>query len=186
MSERPWRGAWDGDVDGNTLGILGCGRIGQAMARRASGFNMRLLGFDVAPNQEAERIGIKFVPFDELLAESDFLSLHAALTSQNCGLLGAAQLRKMKKSAYLINTARGALVDEASLAQALHEGWIAGAALDVFVTEPLPIDHPLRKAPNVLLTPHLASFARETDERVSVTAAQAIVDLMNGCKPRIV
>src|SRR5438093_2525897 len=96
MSNGIWRGAWGNDVHGKTLGILGCGRIGQAMARRASGFNMRLLGCDVAPNPEAKRIGIKFVPFDELLAESDFLSLHAALTPQNCGLVGAAQLRKMK------------------------------------------------------------------------------------------
>jgi len=181
-----WRGVWGNDVFGKTLGILGCGRIGQAMARRASGFNMRLIGYDIAPNPDAEKIGIKFVSPDELLAESDFLSLHAALTPQNRGLLGEAQLRKMKKTAYLINTARGALVDEAALVRALQEGWIAGAALDAFVTEPLPADHPLRKAPNVLLTPHLASFTRETGERVSLTAAQAIVDLMNGCKPQFV
>ena len=92
----------------------------------------------------------------------------------------------MKKSAYLINTARGALVDESVLARALQEGWIAGAALDAFAVEPLPADHPLRKAPNALLTPHLASWARETGERVSRTAAQAIVDLMNGRRPQLV
>jgi len=121
-----------------------------------------------------------------LLAQSDYLSLHAALTPQNRGLIGEAQLRKMPRNAYLINTARGALVDETALARALDEGWIAGAALDAFVTEPLPADHPLRRAPNVLLTPHQASCARETGERVSLVAAQAIVDLMNGRRPQFV
>ncbi len=186
MVDGLWQPVWGNDVFGKTLGILGCGRIGQAMARRAAGFNMRLLGYDIAPYPEAEKIGIKFVTIDELLAESDFLSLHAALTPQNRGLLGETQLRKMKPNAYLINTARGALVDEAALIRALTEGWIAGAALDAFVNEPLPANHPLRKVPNVLLTPHLASFARETGERVSLIAAQAIVDLKSGRKPQFV
>jgi phosphoglycerate dehydrogenase-like enzyme len=186
MSRGEWQPAWGNDVFGKTLGILGCGRIGQAMARRAAGFNMRLIGYDVRPDPNAEKLGVQFVSLDQLLAESDFVSLHAALTPDNRGLLGLNQLRRMKRSAYLINTARGALVDEAALAQALQEGWIAGAALDAFVTEPLPAKHPLRTAPNVLLTPHLASFARETGERVSTTAAQAIVDLMRGRKPQFV
>ena len=186
MSSGIWRGVWGDDVFGKTLGILGCGRIGRAVARRATGFNMQLIAYDVQPGAEVEKLGVKFVPLDELLAQSDFLSLHSALTPQNRGLLGEAQLRKMKRTAYLINAARGALVDETALALALREGWIAGAALDTFVTEPLPADHALRKAPNVLLTPHLASFARETGERVSTTAAQAIVDLMNGRRPKLV
>jgi phosphoglycerate dehydrogenase-like enzyme len=181
-----WRGAWGNDVFGKTLGIIGCGRIGQAMARRAAGFTMRLLAYDVHPDPAAEKLGVHFVSLDELLAESDFVTLHAALTPENRGLIGEEKLRKMKRSAYLINTARGALVDEAMLAHALREGWIAGAALDAFVVEPLPSEHPLRDAPNLLLTPHLASFARETGERVSTTAAQAIVDLAGGRKPRFV
>jgi phosphoglycerate dehydrogenase-like enzyme len=186
MSQGLWQPVWGTDVFGKTLGILGCGRIGQAMARRAKGFNMRVIAHDIAPTADAEKLGIKFVSLEELLAESDFLSLHAALTSQNRGLIGEAQLRTMKRSAYLINTARGALVDETALIRALAEGWIAGAALDAFAIEPLPGDHPLRNAPNVLLTPHFASFARETGERVSLTAAQAIVDLKNGRKPQFV
>jgi len=186
MSQGQWQGAWGHDVFGKTLGILGCGRIGLAMAQRASGFSMRVLAHDICANPEAERRGIKFVSLDELLAESDFISLHAALTPQNRGLIGQAQLRKMKPTAYLINTARGALVDEAALAEALRENRIAGAALDAFSIEPLPSDHPLRSTPNVLLTPHLASFARETGQRVSNTAAQAIVDLMDGRKPQFV
>ncbi len=186
MSGGQWQGAWGHDVFGKTLGIVGCGRIGQAVARRAAGFNLRLLGYDVAPSPEAEKLGIQLVSLDELLARSDFLSLHAALTPQNRGLIGEAQLRRMKPTAYLINTARGALVDEAALVRALHEKWIGGAALDAFVMEPLPPDHPLRNAPNLLLTPHLASFARETGERVSLAAAQAIADLMAGRRPQFV
>jgi phosphoglycerate dehydrogenase-like enzyme len=186
MANRLWQPLWGNDVFGKTLGLLGCGRIGQAMARRARGFNMRLIGYDIAPNPEAEKIGIRFVSLDELLANSDFLSLHAALTAQNRGLIGETELRKMKPSAYLINTARGALVDETALVRALTECWIAGAALDAFGIEPLPADHPLRSAPNVLLTPHLASFARETGERVSLAAAQAIVDLKSGRQPQFV
>jgi phosphoglycerate dehydrogenase-like enzyme len=186
MSRGEWKPAWGNDVFGKTLGIVGCGRIGQAMAKRATGFNMRLLGYDIRLDPNAQKLGLSFVPLETLLAESDFVSLHSALTPENRGLIGEAQLRKMKPSAYLINTARGALVDESALARALHEGWIAGAALDAFTVEPLVADHPLHSAPNVLLTPHLASFARETGERVSTTAAQAIVDLMRGRKPQFV
>lgn len=184
MMNGQWQAAWGHDVHAKTLGIIGCGRIGQAMARRGAGFGMRLLGYDIAPNPEAEKLGVEFVSLDELLAQSDFVTLHAALTPQNRGLIGEAQLRKMKPTSYLINTARGALVDETALVKVLEEGVIAGAALDAYMVEPLPADHPLRKAPNVLLTPHLASFARETGERVSLAAAQAIVDLMHGRKPR--
>jgi phosphoglycerate dehydrogenase-like enzyme len=186
MSQGEWKSVWGNDVFGKTLGIIGCGRIGQAMARRAAGFNLRLLAYDIRPDPQAERTGVQFVSLEELLAQSDFVSLHAASTASNRGLIGEAQLRLMKPDAYLINTARGALVDENALARALREEWIAGAALDAFMTEPLPPDHPLRAAPNVLLTPHLASFARETGERVSTTAAQAIVDLMNGRRPQCV
>src|SRR5258705_8111290 len=181
-----WQGHWGHDVHGKTLGLLGCGRIGLAMARRSIGFDMRLLAHDICANPEAEKLGIKFVSLDELLAESDFVSLHAALTAENRGLLNEARLRKMKPSAYLINAARGALVDEAALAKVLNEGVIAGAAIDAYVVEPLPTEHPLRSAKNILLTPHLASWARETGERVSNTAAQAIVDVMQGRKPQLV
>ena len=186
MSAGRWEPHWGHDVHGKTLGILGCGRIGLAMARRGTGFNMRILAHDICANPEAGKLGIQFVPLDELLAQSDFVSLHAALTPENRGLLNEARLRKMKPAAYLINTARGALIDEVALAKVLNEGVIAGAALDAFVTEPLPAEHPLRTAKNILLTPHLASFARETGARVSNTGAQAIVDLMNGRQPQFV
>jgi len=186
MSAGRWEPHWGHDVHGKTLGILGCGRIGLAMARRGTGFSMRILAHDICANPDAEKLGVQFVSLDELLGQSDFISLHAALTPENRGLLNEARLRKMKPTAYLINTARGALIDETALANVLNEGVIAGAALDAFVTEPLPVEHPLRSAKNVLLTPHLASFARETGARVSNTGAQAIVDLMNGRRPQFV
>jgi phosphoglycerate dehydrogenase-like enzyme len=179
-----WTNYWGHDVHGKTLGIIGCGRIGQAVAKRASGFDMRVIGYDITPCKE--KTNIDFGSLDRLLAESDFISLHAALTPANRGLLGEAEFRKMKPTAYLINTARGPLINDEALTRALKEGWIAGAALDVFATEPLPADSPLRTAPNLVLTPHQASFARDTAERVSYAAAEAIVDLMHGRKPRFV
>lgn len=179
-----WKGEWGHDVHGKTLGLLGCGRIGQAVARRAAGFGLRVIGCDPRPTAAAEHAGIRFVSADELYSESDFLSLHAALLPENRGLVGAAEFARMKKSAYLINAGRGALVDEAALGQALRAGLIAGAALDTFVTEPLPADHPLRDCPNVLLTPHIASFTRETGARVSALGAQALLDAMAGRRPR--
>lgn len=179
-----WRIPWGHNIHGKTLGILGCGRIGQAMARRASGFGMKVIGYDVAPNAEAKKLGIHFVSLEELLAQSDFLTLHAAATAENKNMIGAKQLRSMKPTSYIVNTARGALIDEEALLAALEQKWIAGAALDAFVVEPLPKDHPLRSAPNVLLTPHQASCSFETGAEVSDAAAAAIVELMNGRKPR--
>ncbi len=187
MRAGEWRCTWGHDVFNKTLGIVGLGRIGAAVAKRASGFNMRLLAYDPYPNLElGAKLGVQFVTLDELLVQSDFVTLHAALTPQNKGLIGEAQLRKMKPDSYLINAGRGALLDESALLRALTENWIAGAALDTFAIEPMAADHPFRKAPNVLLCPHQASFARETGQRVSNAAAQAIVDLKSGKKPQFV
>lgn len=184
MREGKWTSLWGQDVSGKTLGIVGCGRIGQAVAKRASGFNMRLLGADTQPNDDVKKLGIEFVPLDQLLAESDYVSLHCALTPETRGLIGEAQLRRMKPTAYLINTSRGPVIDEAVLLRALNEQWIAGAAIDAFVVEPLPTDHPLRSAPNLLLTPHQASFGTDTGARVSEAAARAIVEIQAGRKPQ--
>jgi phosphoglycerate dehydrogenase-like enzyme len=155
------------------------GHLSMRAGQWASGW-----GHDITPNSEAKKLGIEFVPLEQLLAESDFISLHCALTPETRGLIGEAQLRKMKPGAYIINTARGAVMDETALLRALNEKWIAGAALDAFVTEPLPAEHPLRTAPNLLLTPHQASFGFDTGARVSEAAARAIVDLQAGRKPQ--
>jgi phosphoglycerate dehydrogenase-like enzyme len=185
MREGRWLPRWGNDLAGKTLGIVGYGRIGHAVARRAWGFNLRLLAHDPSAGSRIPT-DAQFVPLDELLAESDFVSLHASLTPQSAGLMGADQFRRMKPTACLVNTARGPLVDEAALVRALTEGWIAGAALDVFHEEPLPSEHPFRGAPNLLLSPHQASLSRETGGRVSEKAAEAILDLMNGLKPELV
>jgi phosphoglycerate dehydrogenase-like enzyme len=181
-----WEPKWGTEITGKTLGLVGCGRIGQAVAKRAAAFGMRVIAFDPASQilAEAKKLGVQFVTLDELLAQSDFVSLHAALTPDTRGLIGEAQLRRMKKSAHLINTSRGAIVDETALVRALHEGWIAGAALDAFVTEPLPASHPLVSAPNVLITPHQASFGTDTGVRVSEAAARAIADCHAGRRPQ--
>jgi len=182
MLRGEWKPCWGSDVGGKTLGIIGLGRIGKAVARRAIGFNMRVLAHTAHPAKEHN--SVEFVSLEQLLAESDFVSLHAALTPSTRGMIGEAQFRLMKRGAYLINTARGALIDEVALVQALRENRLAGAALDVFSTEPLPRDNSLRTAPNLLLSPHQSSYARDTGERVSLAAARAIVDLMNGRKPQ--
>jgi phosphoglycerate dehydrogenase-like enzyme len=186
MTQGKWTPTWGNQVSGKTLGIVGCGRIGQAMARRATGFDLRLIGCDVAPHPEAKELGIEFVSMDQLLEQSDFVSLHVALTPESVGLIGKGELSMMKQTAYLVNTARGELIDESALARALKEGWIGGAAIDTFTTEPLPGDHPFFSTPNILLSPHQASRDRGTGEQVSLAAAQAIVDLMQGEKPQFV
>ena len=181
-----WKVAWGCDVSGKTLGIVGCGRIGLAVARRAVGFGMRILCYDVFQNPAAKALGVEYVSFDELLANSDFVTLHAALTPENHGMMGENEFRQMKPDSLFINTARGAHVDEPALARALNEGWIGGAAVDAYVDEPLPSDHPFRSAKNLVMSPHQASSTRETGERISSKAAQAIVDLMHGKAPELV
>lgn len=183
MMQNAWVKAWASDVHSKTLGLIGCGRIGMAVARRARGFNMRVIAFDLFPTNQAKALGVEFKPLDDVLSQSDFLSLHAAVTDQSRGMIGADQLRQMKPSAFLINTARGALVDENALANALNNGVIAGAALDAYCVEPLPKESPLRSARNILMTPHLASLTTDNGRRISAAAAQAVMDLANGTAP---
>jgi glycerate dehydrogenase len=143
------------DLHGKTLGIVGEGAIGQGSARIARGFGMQVLFADHAPPKAP---GVDYVPLPELLARSDVVSLHCPLTPATRGVIGEAQLRQMKKSALLINTARGGLVDEAALVRALQEGWIAGAGVDVLVSEPPRAGNPLLdlRLPNLIVTPHVA------------------------------
>jgi phosphoglycerate dehydrogenase-like enzyme len=184
MAQGTWKPQWGHDIFGKTLGIVGCGRIGQAVAKRASGFEMKVLGFDPIRSPEAEKVGIRFASLEELLRDSDFVCLNVALTPETQNLISKPQLGLMKKTAYLINTSRGPVVDEPALAEALKTGVIAGAALDVFAKEPLAADHIFRNTPNLLLSPHQSSWAHETGANVSNAAAQAIIDASQGCKPR--
>ncbi|MGF6985053.1 bifunctional glyoxylate/hydroxypyruvate reductase B [Paraburkholderia sp. CNPSo 3155] len=170
------------DVQGKTIGIVGLGRIGGAVARRAAlGFNMKVLYTNRSANRHAEEAyGARRVELAELLAQSDFVCLQVPLTQETRHLIGAAELRAMKKSAILINASRGATVDEPALIDALQNGTIHGAGLDVFDTEPLPADSPLLSMPNVVALPHIGSATHETRHAMALNAAQNLVAALDG------
>lgn len=172
------------DVYGKTLGIVGLGRIGQAVARRAAGFGMRILYTSrTRADRPIERsLGATAVPLHQLLREADFVSLHTPLTPETHHLIGAASLRLMKPSAYLINVARGPIVDELALADALRGGVIAGAALDVFEHEP-NVPAALVGLANCVLAPHVGSATLETRTRMALIAAENIVAALAGRRP---
>ena len=185
-------GKWNGwdldqlvgtDVWGKTLGIVGFGRIGRAMARRASGFQMRVIYADAvraAPNVETE-LGAEYRDMNSLLAEADFISLHTPLLPETRGLFNTEKFGRMKRTAFLINTSRGLVVNEDDLVAALEGGKIAGAALDVFENEPMI--HPGLRRPNVVLAPHIASASLETRAKMAVMAAENVVALLQGRRP---
>src|SRR5213593_1734742 len=159
-----------------TLGVIGMGRIGSELSRRAIAFGMRVVAYDpYLSATRARSLQVELVDeLDDLLTSADFISLHTPLTAETRHILDTARLRKTKRGVRIINCARGGLLDEAALTQALRDGQIAGAALDVFEIEPLPGDAPLREAPNVVLTPHLGASTAEAQESVGIEIAQAI------------
>jgi len=172
------------ELKGKTLGIIGAGRIGTAMALKSKGFKMKVLYFSRHRNERLEReLGAKMVSLDELLKESDFVSLHVPLTSETFHLIGERELNLMKPTAILINTSRGAVVDEQALIKALQNRRIAGAGLDVFENEPEVPDE-LKKLENVVITPHIGSATHNARESMALMAAQAIVDVLNGRIPQ--
>jgi len=171
------------DVYGKTLGIVGAGRIGTAVAMRSKGFNMKVLYTDVRRNETLEKeLGARKVELDELLRESDFISLHVPLTPETHHLIGERELKMMKKTAYLINTSRGPVIDEKALVEALKNGEIAGAALDVFENEP-ELTPGLAELDNVVLTPHIGSASVETRTRMATLAAENIIAYFEGKRP---
>jgi gluconate 2-dehydrogenase len=174
------------EVQGKTLGIVGLGRIGGAVARRAAlGFNMKVLYTNRSPNPQAEQAyGARRVELAELLATADFVCLQVPLTPETHHLIGAAELRAMKKSAILINASRGPTVDEAALIEALQAGTIHAAGLDVFETEPLPADSPLLRMPNVVALPHIGSATDETRHAMAMNAAENLVAALDGTLTR--
>ena len=179
-----WDLLWGADVHGTTLGIVGFGRIGRAVARRALGFNMRVLYHDaVRADAAVEReLSATATDLETLLREADFVTLHTNLTPETRHLIGERTLRLMRKSAIVVNAARGPIVDEAALAQALREGWIAGAGLDVFEGEPR-IHPDLLPLQNVVLAPHIASASRDTRIAMATLAVRNCVAVLEGKAP---
>jgi glyoxylate reductase len=172
------------DVWGKKLGVVGFGRIGQAVARRARGFDMEILYHDQYRNENAEKeTGVRYVELDELLRTCDFISLHTPLTDETHHLIGATELGRMKPEAVLINTSRGPVVDEAALADALGEGRIFAAGLDVYEKEP-EVHPKLLELENAVLAPHIGSASVETRDRMAVLAAENIVAVLSGEEPK--
>jgi D-3-phosphoglycerate dehydrogenase len=164
-------------VSGKTLGIVGFGAIGQAVARRASGFGMKILAYDVVNNKEAAgKLKAEYVSLETLLSQADFITLHVPFIDSTNNLINDRALRLMKKTAILVNIARGGVVDEDALCVALHDGIIAGAAVDTFRKEPLPEDHCFRSAPNLLLTPHIGGRTMETVAAIGVECARIVLE----------
>lgn len=178
-----WKPMWmtGRDLYGSTVGIVGLGRIGGAVARRLRGFDCKLLYFDPHPNPKlAAEVGAEEVSLDRLLAESDFVTIHAALTDETRNMFNADAFRKMKKTAILINTSRGGTVDQDALYNALVNGDILAAGLDVTIPEPLPVDHPLLKLPNCVVLPHIASASVATRSRMAELAAENLIAALEG------
>jgi glyoxylate reductase len=172
------------DIHGATLGIIGFGRIGRAVARRAQGFGMKSLYYDFRRADEVEKeLGVEYAEFERLLTESDFVTVHTNLTTETHNLIGAKELARMKKTAVLVNTARGPIVDNIALFEALRDRKIAFAALDVTEPEPIPSNHPLLSLSNVIITPHIASATVATRTKMGLMAADNLISGLKGQIP---
>jgi D-3-phosphoglycerate dehydrogenase len=167
------------EIFNKTLGIIGLGRIGSVVAERGVGLRMRVLGYDPFITKEvAANLGVELVSLDELLARSDFITIHTPKTKDTSKLLNREAIRKMKPGVRIINCARGGLIDEAALLEALQSGKVAGAALDVYENEPPPAEWPLRQLPNVVCTPHLGASTEEAQANVAVAVCEQILELL--------
>lgn len=176
------------ELAGKTLGLIGLGRIGQRVANIASaGLGMRVLAYDPFLNKEAYDGPASLQnTLEEVLSQSDFVTLHVSLTEETHYLIDELRLSQMKPGCRIINTSRGAIIKEEALVQALEEGLIAGVALDVFETEPIPANHPFSRAPNALLTPHISSSTRESLDHMARDSAQGVLDVLQGRPPQYV
>ena len=185
MEKSTWPRYLGEEMAGKTVGLLGFGAIAREVARKLAGFDVKIKAYDLFPNEEAaKKLGVEMVSQDEIIETCDIVSLHAPATAENHHLFNAETFARMKDGAFLINAARGALVDLDALAAAMQSGKIAGAALDAFEVEPLPTDSPILKCENVVLTPHTGAETVETYHNISMMAAQAVIDSLNGKEPK--
>ena len=173
------------ELEGKTIGIIGFGRIGQAEGRIARAMGMKVLAYDVYPNESGRAIG-EYVDLDTLLAQSDVVSLHCNLTPENTGIINRENIAKMKDGAILINNARGQLIDEQDVADALNAGKIAAAGLDVVYTEPIRVDNPLLKAKNCIITPHISWAPKESRQRIMDTTVENIKAFFAGVPVNVI
>jgi glyoxylate reductase len=188
VTSKRWKYGWDpylllgSDVHGKAIGIVGLGRIGSAVARRAKGFDMKIIYHNRHTRnlQMEEQVGVKHVSMDALVEKSDFLSLHCSLNNESYHLINKSNLRQMKKSSYIINTARGQIINEADLIKAIKQRWIAGAGLDVFEKEPPSPNNPLLKLTNVVLLPHIGSATLLTRTKMAEVSARNLLNILNG------
>jgi D-3-phosphoglycerate dehydrogenase / 2-oxoglutarate reductase len=171
-------------LEGRTLGILGLGRIGRAVAARAQGFGLQVLACDpYVPPEVFASLGVRPANLEDLFRDSDILTIHAPLTQETRGIICDKTLRRMKPTAVVVNTSRGGLISTDDLVHAVREHWIAGAALDVVEVEPLPMDHPIRSLPRVLLTPHAAWYSEESEPELRRRAARTVAQALRGERP---
>ncbi|MEM2897270.1 MAG: glyoxylate reductase [Candidatus Bathyarchaeia archaeon] len=191
VRSKSWKIQWSptmllgSDVYGKTIGIIGFGRIGLAVAKRAKGFSMKILYFDInraTPDLEKE-LNAEFCSLERLLKESDFITLHVSLNESTYHMIGENELKLMKPTAFLINTSRGAVIDERALKKALKEKWISGAALDVFEKEPIDENDPLLYMDNVVLAPHTASATHEARSKMAEVSAKNLLAVLKGNMP---
>jgi phosphoglycerate dehydrogenase-like enzyme len=183
----PWGQPLAHDFYGSTVGIIGLGNIGKRLTRRLQGFDCKVLAYDVYHDEAyAAANGVRYVELDELLRESDFVSLHTLLLPSTRGMIGERELRLMKPTAYILNTARGPLIQAEPLHRALKERWIAGAGIDVFETEP-PTGNPLLdpSLENIILGPHMAGVTKESGERMAIMACETVAHFLGGDTPLI-
>ncbi|MET9501575.1 D-2-hydroxyacid dehydrogenase family protein [Streptomyces sp. NPDC006622] len=183
----PWQSTVGADLHGRRLGLLGLGKVGALVARVGLAFGMDVSAWSQNLTEErTDEVGVRLAPSKEaLLADSDYVSVHLALSDRTRGLLGATELALLKPTAYLVNTSRAAIIDQAALLDVLHEGRIAGAGLDVYDVEPLPGDHPLRTAPRLLATPHLGYVSRANYQRYYGQAVGDIRAYLEGAPVRV-
>ncbi|MFN7250423.1 MAG: C-terminal binding protein [Anaerobacillus sp.] len=185
-------GIWDFNVGvpiyrlrGRVLGLVGFGQIPQALASKAQAFGLEVLAFDPFVNEEvAKQLNVQLVSLDELCKQADYISVHAPLNEKTTGMITTAQFKLMKQEAFIINTARGPVIDEKALIKALQEGTIAGAALDVVEVEPISKDNPLMKMDNVILNPHVGWYSEEAQEELKRKTAQNVVNVLSGYYPK--
>ncbi|OIJ17516.1 hydroxyacid dehydrogenase [Anaerobacillus alkalilacustris] len=188
------KGVWNFNVGvpifrlkGRVLGLVGFGQIPQALAKKAQAFGLQVKAFDpFVPIDVAEKLNVQLLSLSELCKVSDFISVHAPLNEHTCGMIGDAQFDLMKKEAFIINTARGAVINEKALIKALQEEKVAGAAIDVVEQEPINLDNPLLKMENVIINPHVAWYSEEAQEELKRKTAQNVVDVLSGYFPRYI